>query len=206
MHRTLNTLALLVGALIFAQAASAQPDHTSQVPKLSRGLDLAFTYTPERAKFAGTNCGCFWLQGGSIDAGFFVYHGLGFAANLTAQHASDISGKIDLGKTSYLFGPRYTLGTSKLLRMERETSVFGQAFFGGMHGYDSMFPSGSTINSSANSFAMQIGGGFNMALAKGFGLRVIDAQYVRSSLPNNGNSTQNDLRLGSGITYRIRMH
>jgi hypothetical protein len=41
-------------------------------------------------------------------------------------------------------------------------------------------------------------------LAKGFGLRALQLDYVRTSLPNASTNSQNDFRLGLGITYRIR--
>jgi hypothetical protein len=49
---------------------------------------------------------------------------------------------------------------------------------------------------------MQIGGGVDVLMFKGFGIRALEADYVRSSLPNSASNNQNDLRLSFGISYR----
>jgi hypothetical protein len=74
-----------------------------------------------------------------------------------------------------------------------------------VHAFNGLFPSsGNTVKSSANAFAMQVGGGVNVALAKGFGLRALQLDYIYTTLPNNGTNTQHDLRMGIGITYHLQ--
>jgi hypothetical protein len=62
------------------------------------GIDLAITYTRERARIVDTSCECFWFRGGTADAVFTFYRALGVAAQLTGQHASDLSGGGSVGK------------------------------------------------------------------------------------------------------------
>lgn len=50
---------------------------------------------------------------------------------------------------------------------------------------------------------MQLGGGLNLNLGKGFGIRGLEVDYVCSTLPNNASNTQDNLRLPFGITYRF---
>jgi hypothetical protein len=50
---------------------------------------------------------------------------------------------------------------------------------------------------------MQLGGGVDVALSRGFGVRAIEVDYVRTSLPNNASNTQNDLKIAFGVTYHI---
>jgi hypothetical protein len=170
-------------------------------------VDLAVTYTAERAKIATTDCGCFWLQGGSVNAGVTLFHGLGVAANFTGGHSSGIAPGVDLNKLAFMVGPRYTLGTARwtnhLLGSRHQTNLFGEALFGFAHGFDSAFPTSTGVTSSATAFSMQIGGGLNIALAHGFGLRALEIDYVRTSFPNDASNTQNDLRLSFGISYRL---
>ncbi len=58
---------------------------------------------------------------------------------------------------------------------------------------------------SANSFAVQAGGGVNLYLTRSFGIRLLQADYVRTTLPNAAANTQNDLRLAFGITYHCSL-
>jgi hypothetical protein len=70
-----------------------------------------------------------------------------------------------------------------------------------VHGFNGVYPASSSTTSSANAFALQAGGGFNYYLTKQWGLRLFEADYVRTALPNNAANIQNDLRLGFGVTY-----
>jgi hypothetical protein len=164
---------------------------------------VALTYDLERAKIAGAGCGCFWLQGGSAEVAVPFYRGFGVAASFSGEHASNIQPGVDLSKLSYVAGPRYTFDT---LRGRRATGVqiFGEALFGGAHGFDSIFPVNGAVAATANSYAMQIGGGMDIALRNGLGVRAFELDYVRTGLPNNGSNTQNDLRLAFGLSYRFR--
>jgi hypothetical protein len=204
MSRTFWVAALLAGVFAFGPVAQAQQESQPL------GVDLALTYTAERAKIANTDCGCFWLQGGSVNGGVTLFRGLGIAANLTGEHSSDIAPGVDLNKIAFMAGPRYTLRTSRwtnsFLHPRHGTSVFGEALFGTAHGFDSVFPTLSATTSSATAFSMQIGGGLNVALARGFGLRALEVDYVRTTLPNGASNTQNDLRLSFGVSYHLRIH
>ena len=50
---------------------------------------------------------------------------------------------------------------------------------------------------------MQLGGGLDVTLSRGFGVRALQVDYIRTSLPNNTSNIQNDLRIAFGITYRV---
>jgi outer membrane immunogenic protein len=163
---------------------------------------VAVTYVLERAQIATVGCDCFWLQGGSGEFAMPVSHGFSVAANVTGGHASNIQPGVDLSKLTYVAGPRFTFNASRLVKSHR-SQIFGEALFGGAHGFDSVFPAAGAPTPTANSFAMQIGGGLDVSLPKHFGLRVLDIDYVRTSLPNNGSNTQDDLRLGFGLVWHI---
>jgi hypothetical protein len=194
--------AFLASALALSPLAQAQEESGPTA------VDLAVTFTTERAKIAASDCGCFWLKGASVNGGVTLFRGLGMAANFTGQHSGSIAAGVDLNKFDFMAGPRYTLQTTRwterFLRARRGTSVFSEALFGVAHGFQSVFPSSAGATSGANAFSMKVGGGLDVSLARGFGLRVVEINYVRSSLPNNAGDTQNDLRLGFGITYRLR--
>jgi hypothetical protein len=207
MHKTL-LIALLLGALTMGATAQAQ-QQPAQKPQL-QSVDLAVTYSPARAKIAQTDCGCFWMQGGSADAAVTFFHGLGVAVDLSGQRASNITPGVDLSKISFMAGPRYTYNmhhaTDRFLGSKHPTRVFGEWLFGGVHGFNSVFPTSNGVQTSANAFSMQLGGGMEVSLARGFSVRAIELNWVRSNLPNTGSDTQNDLRLAFGMSYHIQKH
>jgi hypothetical protein len=186
---------MMIGSI--STSAQAQEKGTPQV---------AVTYDLERAQIATVGCDCFWLQGGSAEFMLPVTRGLGVAINITGQHASNIQPGVDLSKLSYVAGPRFAFNGRQLvgkLTAGRSSEIFGEALFGAAHGFHSVFPAAGGATPAANSLAVQIGGGLDVSLPKHFGLRVFDIDYVRTSLPNNGSNTQDDLRLGFGLTWHI---
>jgi peptidoglycan-associated lipoprotein len=51
---------------------------------------------------------------------------------------------------------------------------------------------------------LEVGGGINYLLTPRFSVRAIDADWLRTQLPNATTNVQNNLRLGAGIVYRIK--
>jgi hypothetical protein len=201
MRRAFWGSVLLAGVMCAAPSLEAQQGLSS---------DLAVTYSAERAKIASVDCGCFWLQGGSVSGAVSLFHGLGIAANFTGEHASNIASGVDLSKLAFMAGPRYTWAArhdsghgSGWLGEKYKISIFGEALFGVAHGFDSLFPTSSGFSTSANSFSLQVGGGLNVGLRKHFGIRAFETDYVRTSLPNGLGNTQNDFRLAAGVTYHL---
>jgi hypothetical protein len=197
-------LTVITAALVAILTMAAQ----AQMQPMPRGIDIGVTYTAERSKIAATGCGCFWLQGGAVDANLPLYHGLGAAVTFSGGHASNIATGVDLSEISFLGGPRYTLSTNRWtdhwMTPRHQTSLFGEALFGYVHGFDSVFPTSTTfLKSTANAMSMQFGGGLNIGVAKHFGIRAPEIYYIRTNLPNNVTDVQNDLRLGFGVSYHI---
>ena len=48
---------------------------------------------------------------------------------------------------------------------------------------------------------MQVGGGMDVGIAKGFGIRALETDWIHTNLPNNAGNSQNDFRIGFGISY-----
>ena len=192
-----GALLALFGLTLVASAQTPSSKPSAEGPV----TDVAATFTVERAKVQASACSCFWLKGGSGDAAVTFYHGLGVALNITAEHATNIVQGINLGKFSAMVGPRYTLNTGHLGR--HRVRVFGEALFGGVHGYDSLFPTSNGNVYSIGAFSMQAGVGSDVDIAHGFAIRPFEVDYVRTTLPNNGSNTQNDLRLAAGLAFRF---
>jgi hypothetical protein len=164
---------------------------------------VAFTLNLERAQIANVGCGCFWLQGGSTDIAVPIYRGWSVAGTFGGGTASNIHQGANLSKLSYLGGPRYTFNTSHFAGVPNGPRIFGEALFGGAHAFNSTFPAVGAAPTTANSYAMQFGGGIDLLLSKGIGVRLIEADYVRTAFSNNGSNTQNDLRLAFGMSYHF---
>ena len=203
-HGTTLTAAFFAAALTFVPSSRAQSSEGDRVPPISIGA----TYTAERSKLTDADCGCFWMQGGSAEGDVYLFRGLSAAVDVTGTHTASIVPGVDLSQISFMAGPRYTYGltrwTRRMMHSERRTSIFGEALFGGVHAFDSAFPSGAGTKPSANAFSMQIGGGVNVHLARNFNLRAIEVDYVRTELPNLTTDSQHDLRLAIGVTYLLR--
>jgi hypothetical protein len=72
-----------------------------------------------------------------------------------------------------------------------------------MHGFDGVYPTAGGVVSSAGSLAIEAGGGLNLFLTRRLGVRLLEAEYVRSALPNNVSNTQNGMRLSFGFVYHL---
>jgi hypothetical protein len=200
-------MAILLCATLSA-AAQSGPHSMRKDFRLGSPV-VAATYDLERASTGPT--GGFWLQGGTgeVAAPFYRLPGLGsfsVVGSFSGQHASNIQPGVNLGKLTYLAGPRFSIDSSRftgLLASQRSSQLFGEVLLGGTHAFDSIFPTGTGASTTANSFALQMGGGLDVALTGGFSLRALEVDYVRTTLPNNAANRQNDLRLAIGISYHF---
>jgi hypothetical protein len=189
----------LAGATSWAQQSQkpVAPDTVS--------TDLAVTFAVERSQ-AVSSQGSFWFKGGGADAAITFKSGMGIAASLTGDHASNITPGVDANKITYLAGPRYTWTAWQghaTAADNRRLQVFGQALFGWTHGFNGYYPAMPAATSSAKSLALQGGGGINFYLTRNFGVRLLEADYVRTVLPNAAANIQNDMRLSFGLTYHF---
>jgi hypothetical protein len=206
MRKSIRGRVLLVGACLLAGSLAWGQQDNNKANLSKTSVDLGLTYAAERAYIAPGNCDCFWFNGGGADVAVTFWKGFGVAGALTGDHASNVTPGVDISKISYMAGPRYTY-RPLVLKMHGEsklrTQFFGEALFGGAHAFDSSFPSASGLKASADSYAMQIGGGVNIFISKRFAIRIPELDYVRTALPNGNSDVQNDLRLGFGVTYHI---
>jgi hypothetical protein len=208
------TLALLLLSFSVgcAQVVPAAPPKsaidTKSAAPTKHTVDFAITYTTERASAVGG--GYFWLQGGSVEAGIVLWHGLGVAESFTATHTSSVGSpnvpvagsqkNVPLSLMSFTLGPRYRWNVpARFSPPGIQSSVFGEAMIGGVSGFDSLFPTSNGSTSAVPSLAAQIGFGIDLRLERYIDLRPMELFLVRTQLPNGANSVQNDLRFSSGI-------
>jgi hypothetical protein len=187
----LSTAILMTGILLLGSAEPMLAQRTE--PR----LDLAVTYTAGRSLHANTTQE-FWMNGGSVELGGNVWKGWGIAADVTGMHTASIGTTgIPLSLVTSTFGPRYRW------HAQRRISPYGQALVGEANGFRSLFPATSGAQPDANGLALQIGGGLDYRLKGRFAIRLLDAGWVRTQLPNSTNNIQNILRLGGGAVLRF---
>ncbi len=141
----------------------------------------------------------FWMQGGNIQIHGQFCGGWGVVADISGAHIANInSSGVGLGLVTATFGPRYTWTSA-----HRRYSLFGQGLVGEAFGFDSFFPNPQGVQTDARSLAVVAGGGLNYELHHHLALRAIEADYVRTQLPNSTTNVQNNVRFGVGIVFRF---
>lgn len=202
MHRKFACLLVLI--LASTGVAAAQSGQQSASRARLNGLSIGLTYNAVRAKTINSSCNCFWLQGGAADVNWNAWRNLGITAEINGGHASNIGPGVDLSKIDFLVGPRFTWASSAWKLRKRPISFFGEFLLGGTHAFDTLIPTDTGVIHSASSFALQTGVGSNLWLTPHLGWRVIELDYGYSQLPNAGSGTQNEVRIATGIVWRIR--
>ena len=197
-------MTMLCASLLHAQSAPAT-QHDPATPGLSTGAEIAVTYAAQCSIVTGLG-NSFWLQGVAADASLPVYRmgsrELSLAVDLTFGHSGSTGGAgSPLDVVTTVAGPRFTWKASHVGKLQ--PAFFAEALFGVAHGFNSIFPEGSSAPGSANSFALIAGGGIGLPLTRWASVRLLQIDYVRSSLPNGGANVQNSFRIATGITLRF---
>jgi hypothetical protein len=161
----------------------------------SQPVDVAFTFDAERTQY--TTGADLWLYGGSGEVAFNLGHKLGLVVNATGSTTQGSNGNQSFSRIMTTAGPRFTVPLG-----QSHSRFFVEGLAGSAHGFNSVFPSSTNPVSSATSLAIQAGGGFDLGLGHTLSLRLIDAHYIRTTLPNGFKNLQQDLLLGAGIVWR----
>lgn len=186
---------LSIAVLLITGAAAAQ----------SAPIDLAVTYDVLHTNHITEQS--FWMQGGAVELGARMYHGLGIAARVEGDHAGANSTTAEpLSLVTTAFGPRYTIETHS-----KRYAIFGEGLAGISNGFHSLFSEGSgpvgSVNagttSSSNALAIDVGGGLDVRLNHRFAVRAIRASYLRTQFPNSTTNAQNSLSLSAGLVIRF---
>lgn len=183
---------LLAGVSAWGQQTQNQPGPGEDF------LDVAIVDQTLKSNVVGGDT--LWMPGGSIQVHSRFWHGLGVVADVAGLHAGSINHSgTGLDIVTATFGPRYTWSFRR-----HRYAVFGQALFGEANGFNSIFPSSKGAVDSASSAAFYLGGGINVHLNRHFSVRALEADWLRTQMPNTTTNVQNHMRLGVGLIYRIR--
>ena len=192
---------LVCSAFAVEQAAVSSPQATAPSPYTPQ---LAFSYVYQGGQ--GVSGGdWFGMNGARGDVLFPLRQHWGVLAEFGGVHAGNMGPASAPGLTlfTYMAGPRFWYP----LRRGRETrplTPFAQILFGGAHAGEGAFPSGSNLKSQADCFAMSVGGGLQMHINRRILMRMIQADYLYTRLPNLYDNYQNNYRIGAGVVLRLR--
>ncbi len=162
-----------------------------------KGLDVTLTYDLGISNTVGGTG--FATQGGSLQMHDRFWHGLGIVGDASGLHTGSTShGSAGVNLVTATFGPRYTWSPAR-----HRVQLFGETLGGEAWGLDSMFPGSSGVVPNASSSALQMGGGLNIPLSSHLALRAVQADWLRTALPNATSNVQNNLVLGFGVTVHL---
>jgi peptidoglycan-associated lipoprotein len=190
MFHTRRSLVLLTAAATLGTIAHAQ---TPAKDQYKDGISLALTYDTLGGHM--TNANSFSTQGGAAELNYSFLRGFGATASVLGLHADSIGSGVPVNMVIVTFGPSYTYG-------HRRASLFAHGLVGVAEGFQGLYPQGGVATSSANSLAVQTGGGVDVGLSRHVAVRLVQVEYVRTQLPNSLTNVQNNLRLGVGIVLR----
>jgi hypothetical protein len=191
-----GSLLLAAACLIFGPHLWGQ--QAGPESQASHGLEVSVLYSPLLSNVVRANR--FWMQGGSIQVDGQFWRGLGMEADISGFHTQNANnGGVGLDMVTATFGPHYRWPPA-----HHRYSFFCHALLGEANGFNSIFPGTAAASSSANSLALQLGGGLDLAVKHRLFLRAFEADWMRTQLPNANNNVQNNIRLAAGIVIRFK--
>ena len=140
-----------------------------------RDLEIAGSFTTVRANAAPTDCGCFFMYGGNAQAALVGQKGVGVIADFGRTSANNINGDgNNLTLSTYMGGVRYVPRFQA-----KKFSTYVQALVGVAH-----TSSNFAIDANATRLAASAGGGINYVLTRRWDVRVLEASYLMTRIPN----------------------
>jgi hypothetical protein len=198
MHTSIRGKVLLVGAWLLAGTVAWGQQGQRRASPTTGTLDVAVVYNAVRGNLVGSEN--FWMQGGSFQIHGQFWRGLGIVADIAGLHSSNASGSgVGLDMVTATFGPRYTWSPE-----HRRYAFFGQVLVGEANGLNSVFPTPTGAIHSDHGLALCVGGGANVHLTRHLSVRALEADWLRTQLPNSTNNAQNNLRLGTGLIFSFK--
>lgn len=173
----------------------AHAQETAPATDSTRGFEIEGGFATVRANASPNACGCFFMYGGNVQAAYAGSHGLAVLAGYGITTASNInSNGNNLTLSTYMAGVRY----APHIQMKK-FSTYGQLLVGAAH-----TGSNYAIDDGVNRFAFAAGGGLNLELSSRVDLRLVEADYLLTRIPNAVNEIQNQLRISSGLVFHFR--
>jgi len=160
-------------------------------------LSLALTFDSAGANITTSNS--FWLTGGSAELNASLVRGFGLTASITGLHTGNSGSGVPVNLIIETFGPSYSL-QSRFGKIPATFFVHG--LLGEANGFNGVYPKSTGPDTSANGLAAKVGGGLDLKLSHHVSVRLVEANWLRTQLPNSTTNVQNDVELGAGIVFR----
>jgi outer membrane immunogenic protein len=192
-----NFVLLLAIAAVAAPWAGAQDAAPSQALR----AELAIDYSYMRSNEPPGGCTCFNLNGGSASFAWPIGSShFALAGDVTIAHAGSISSAGDSLTLSI-----FTAGARYLPKMRRaRVQPFGEALVGVVHSSGTLVQGGNPGAANAGAaFASNIGGGLDLNASRRWAIRLIEADYLLTTVDNGSNNHENNLRIGAGVVVRF---
>jgi hypothetical protein len=179
-----KTIAVVVVFIAFSLAATAQDYNKAEAFG-------GFQYT----SFDTFNIQRSNLMGWDAQVTDYLNKPFGLTADVSGSYGSPNVGGFStpLRSYSFLFGPTFRAPIEK-------ATPFVHALFGFGH----ISHTGGSYSSSG--FAYELGGGFDIAVAKSISYRVVQADYYVTKFEdptNSGNGRQNHFRIATGLVFKF---
>lgn len=192
------TLAIIPASYAAAQKAHAPGSGATTAAPAADSFNVAVTYNATLTDLINTSR--FWMQGGSVQVEGRFYGGWGAVADISGMHIANVNSTgVGLDLVTATFGPRYTWAPA-----HARYELFGEGLAGIANGFNSVFPDLSGAHTTASGLAVKAGSGLNLNVKPRLALRVLEADYLRTQLPNSTNNGQNSFQLGTGLVLRFR--
>ena len=205
--RIKTTLALLLTvAAVSALRAQEMGKPAATDPKPYRmELEGGYTYLHSNAPPGG--CGCFNMSGGNGTFAWFLpsasstkMGNFALVGDVAVAHAGTVSNSGDtLTLSTFTAGGRYLprLNNSAL-------QPFGQVLIGLAHSSGTLVQGANPGAGNAGaSFASIFGGGADLKVTPRISIRMIEADYLLTTVDNGSNNHQNNLRISAGIAVHF---
>lgn len=175
----IRKLTLLVAILMLGSLFAAAQQDASK-------FDLFGGYAYFNGSTSGA-AGRYSLNGWEGQGTYNFNHWLGATADFGGYYGSPFG--LSSNDYTFLFGPTLSLGTPHF-------TPYVHALFG-VDRFSTTVLGGSGSDSS---FAMAVGGGVDIAVKGGLGIRAAQVDWLRST---HFSSTQNNLRVATGLVFRF---
>jgi len=154
-------------------------------------IQLGLNYNYFHANAPPGQCGCFGLNGGSATFLYNITPAWSAVADIALAHANNVDNTgQNITIFNYLFGPRYSWRNSSRF------VPYGQALLGGAKEDVNI-----EFDINRNAFGIAAGGGVTTQIKPRLGFTIVQADWVYTRIPNAVNNRQNDVRIGTGLTY-----
>lgn len=197
MRGHFSTLLLVSAMAMTTLAAQSRAQKAPGNPEPAAQFDLAFTFNAESSNQLGGSR--FWLAGAGMQAHDRFYGGWGLVADISGMHKANInSSGVGLDMVTAVFGPRYTWAPN-----HRRFSFYGQGLAGEVFAFHTIIPMKPFAIASDSNLAVLAGGGMNLRASSHLRVRVFEADWLHTQIPNSAGNAQNSLRAGAGVVFRF---